>query len=476
MTVASSDEASRSVLRPAPPLKWEDEEAHGSSPGGGGSAGWAVDSGDQENGADLGPVIAVEGLGGLVPQPEVAVVAVELLPQLVQEPGKVSPRIHEKANSGEGENGDGKYRVVYTAGRRKRCLISPGGSDGDRITPRDLAVAFHGQEAGQVAPEAATAAIADGAGVAVDSVLTKMQELVNHGSCGNGKNNVRKSRRIHMKQATAVPVSDELKNLHSQEAEAAHGKITDQSDCEIKKEPRQSCMSSIVGSDDSHISGLSTRLQSLGINITSVTPILSKNVSSTDCHPNQARLLLSRHAVEGSPLLGMLTPLEDALVHSSGLPIEVLDRYGCSYDMFLRYLDSTTSYRLIVQWRNFLEMSHMIPGDLVKLGAFRFEGQLALTLLHYGNAGKAKKVLDRKLKEKKVESNSTVTEKSKELTSRETEESKEELTSRKTDANDEESASSVAEAIKKKWPSEMLEAAETLLMLSCSGDKPKPSE
>ncbi|KAB8098633.1 hypothetical protein EE612_028034, partial [Oryza sativa] len=48
------------------------------------------------------------------------------------------------------------------------------------------------QEAGQVAPEAATAAIADGAGVAVDSVLTKMQELVNHGSCGNGKNNVRK--------------------------------------------------------------------------------------------------------------------------------------------------------------------------------------------------------------------------------------------------------------------------------------------
>lgn len=112
----------------------------------------------------------------------------------------------------------------------------------------------------------------------------------------------------------------------------------------------------------------------------------------------------------------------------------------------------------------------------MKLGAFRFEGQLALTLLHYGNAGKAKKVLDRKLKEKKVESNSTVTEKSKELTSRETEESKEELTSRKTDANDAESASSVAEAIKKKWPSEMLEAAETLLMLSCSGDKPKPSE
>uniref|UniRef100_A0A0E0L006 Uncharacterized protein n=1 Tax=Oryza punctata TaxID=4537 RepID=A0A0E0L006_ORYPU len=467
MTVASSDEASRSVVRPAPPLKREDEEGRGSSlgGGGGGAAGWAVDGGDQEN------VIAVEGPGGLLRQPEVAV---ELPSQLIQEPGKVSPRIHEQATSGEGENGDDKYRVVYTASRRKKCLISPGGSDGDKITPCDLAVAFHGQEAGQVAPEAATAAIADGAGVAVDSVLTKMQELVKHGSGDNGKNNVRKCRKIHMKQATAVPVSDELKNLHSQEAEAAHGKITtNQSDCKIKKEPPESCLSSIVGSDDGHISGLSTRLRSLGINITSVTPILSKNVSGTDCHPNQARLLLPRLEVEGSPLLGMLTPMEDALVHSSGLPIEVLDRYGCSYDMFLRYLDCTSSYRLIVQWRNFLEMSHMIPGDLVKLGAFRFEGQLALTLLHYGNAGKAKKVLVRKRKAKKVESNTTVTEKSKEeLTSRETEESKKELTSRKTEANDEESASSVAEAIEKKCSSEMFEVAVTLLMLSRSGDKP----
>uniref|UniRef100_J3M549 TF-B3 domain-containing protein n=1 Tax=Oryza brachyantha TaxID=4533 RepID=J3M549_ORYBR len=191
-------------------------------------------------------------------------------------------------------------------------------------------------------------------------------------------------------------------------------------------------MSTIVGSDDAHFSGLFTRLQSLGVSLTDVTPILSKNVTGFDCSPNQARLLLPRVLLEGSPLVGMLTQTEDKLMNGTGLPIEVLDRYGVSYDMFLKYLPCNKSYRLIVQWTKFLELSHMIQGDLVNLGAFRFEGQrLVLILLRYGNASKVKE---------------------------------EELTFRMIEPNNEESASRVAEASE-----EELEAATALLMLSRSG-------
>lgn len=64
---------------------------------------------------------------------------------------------------------------------------------------------------------------------------------------------------VYKNQAAAV--CRELKNLPIPDAKATRGKITNQSDCKTKKQPSKS-MPTVVGSEDSYISGLSTRLQS----------------------------------------------------------------------------------------------------------------------------------------------------------------------------------------------------------------------
>ncbi|GJN35726.1 hypothetical protein PR202_gb24529 [Eleusine coracana subsp. coracana] len=128
---------------------------------------------------------------------------------------------------------------------------------------------------------------------------------------------------------------------------------------------------------------LRSRLQCLGV--TNVTTVLAKVLTSTDCSLSQSRLLLPSYVVE-SPLMTMLTPFEDRAVHRvdkwDGLPLEALDQHGRSYYMTFKFLESNGAYRLIGEWGKFLAQNGVCCGDLFELGAFRFEGQLVLTLMH----------------------------------------------------------------------------------------------
>ncbi|KAL5203077.1 hypothetical protein ABZP36_014029 [Zizania latifolia] len=523
MIVVSLDAASggggrsRSVLLPPPPVKRENEEEQGSPAGG------AVDAGNQDKAENFERVVAVEDLGGLRGElPErgrgdavvleaswpckrrrTAAAAARERPSAVTEASSAaaatrSPGIHGPANCEAGENGDKKFRVVYTARRRAKGLSSPGGSSGEALEERkeekisscDFAVGFQGQEVGEMARQVAATAISEGASAnaAVDQVNRvelvhlRIPELTERGSDENGKNKVRhlteasdtaavgeidrgmdalseKEFDLHVVHAAPSHVeqvaaaSHELKDPHIQETDAAHSNITNQSDSNITKQD---------GSEDSHIIGLSRRLQSLGV--TSVTSILSKNVSASDCNFGQSRLLMSYSSVMDSPMIKMLTPLEHSDMHNNGLPIEALDRYGCSYDMVLRHLPSNNGYRLIGQWRQFLTKNRMSEGDLVELGAFRFEGRLLLTLLHCGED-----------KENNEKSTSSETEESEEdCSSSETVTNGEERASMEAEASREEWASRVAEANREEWTSGELEAMEGLLMLSNCGGGPKP--
>ncbi|GJM94937.1 hypothetical protein PR202_ga11624 [Eleusine coracana subsp. coracana] len=145
-------------------------------------------------------------------------------------------------------------------------------------------------------------------------------------------------------------------------------KTTKNCDCKTSKQPSMS---------------LRSRLQCLGV--TNVTTVLAKVLTRTDCSLSQSRLLLPSYVVE-SPLMTMLTPFEDRAVHRvdkwDGLPLEALDQHGRSYYMTFKFLESNGAYRLIGEWGKFLAQNGVCCGDLFELGAFRFEGQLALTLMH----------------------------------------------------------------------------------------------
>uniref|UniRef100_J3M548 Uncharacterized protein n=1 Tax=Oryza brachyantha TaxID=4533 RepID=J3M548_ORYBR len=216
----------------------------------------------QENAADLGAMISVEGLGGVLRQPEVGVVAIELPPQLVQEPanrGRDDAIVLEANCLGKKRRSAGATAVEGLGGVLRQPEV---GVVAIELPPqlvqepanrgRDDAIVLEANCLGKkrrsaaatacehptaIAREAATAAIPEGARRAVDQVLTKMQQLLKHGSGDNAKNMVRPSRNTsdvvavgekeleeHMKQATVLP--QELKDLHSQQTDAACGKIT----------------------------------------------------------------------------------------------------------------------------------------------------------------------------------------------------------------------------------------------------------
>lgn len=133
---------------------------------------------------------------------------------------------------------------------------------------------------------------------------------------------------------------------------------------------------------------LASGLRYLGV--TTVIPVLARVLTRTDSLLSQARLQISSLELMQSPLGSMLTPAEYAKVHTEdGLPVEALDRHGCSYDMRLGFvwLSSNISYRLRRGWTRFLARSGVREGDLVQIGAFRVHGRLMLTLLNYAVEG-----------------------------------------------------------------------------------------
>ncbi|CAN6344824.1 unnamed protein product [Urochloa humidicola] len=133
---------------------------------------------------------------------------------------------------------------------------------------------------------------------------------------------------------------------------------------------------------------LSPELQRLGL--TNVTPIVSKNLTSTDCNLNAHRLLLPCEPILASPLMSMLTQEELQEVNrggkEDGVRLVLLDQHGRSYQMIFKFLKSDKEYRLIGEWTTFVKSNGMGKGDLVHLGASRSDGRLLLILLHQHHA------------------------------------------------------------------------------------------
>ncbi|RCV15744.1 hypothetical protein SEVIR_3G084300v4 [Setaria viridis] len=130
---------------------------------------------------------------------------------------------------------------------------------------------------------------------------------------------------------------------------------------------------------------LSPELHRLGL--TNVTPIVSKILTSTDCNLNAHRLLLPRESILSSPLMSMLTQEELGKVNrggkEDGVPLELLDQHGRSYQIIFKFLNSDKEYRLIGEWTMFVKHNGMRKGDVVDLGASRSKGRLLLMLLHH---------------------------------------------------------------------------------------------
>ncbi|TVU03169.1 hypothetical protein EJB05_51301, partial [Eragrostis curvula] len=154
---------------------------------------------------------------------------------------------------------------------------------------------------------------------------------------------------------------------------AARRRATKRSDYNIIRQP---------------FASLSCGLRCLGV--ANVTLVLAKILTLTDSKLGQARLQLAYAEFMGSPLMSMLTPGEYMAVHTrEGLPVDAIDRHGCSYDMRFGFvkLSSGIAYRLRTEWTKFLTRSGVRDGDLVEVGAFRVDGRLMLTLLNYSLDG-----------------------------------------------------------------------------------------